>query len=83
MDDTEGEEEEVEVDEVEVDEVEVEEDVEVEEVEEEEVYEIKIKTKSYYVSNETNSTIYSITDDGDVGDEVGKYIEGKPVFNKN
>ena len=82
------EEEEVEVVEDEVVEVEEEQDVVEEEVvededEEEEVYEIKIKTKSYYVSNETNSTIYSITDDGDVGDEVGKYVDGKPVFNKN
>ena len=68
---------------VEVEDDEEEEEEEEDDGEEEEVYEIKIKTKSYYVSNETNSTIYSITDDGDVGDEVGKYIDGKPVFNKN
>ena len=74
--------EEVEEEDVDVDEEEEEVDEDVD-VEEEEVYEIKIKTKSYYVSNETNSTIYSITDDGDVGDEVGKYVDGKPVFNKN
>ena len=75
----------VEEDEEEVEDEQVveEEEEEEDDEEEEEVYEIKIKTKSYYVSNETNSTIYSITDDGDVGDEVGKYIDGKPVFNKN
>jgi hypothetical protein len=77
----EEEEEEVEVEEEE-EEVEVEEEEEVEEVEEEEeeVYEIKIKSKTYYVTNEKNGTIYSVTSDGDIGDEVGKYVDGKPVF---
>jgi hypothetical protein len=84
--------EEEEVEEVEVD-VEVEEEEEQEEEEEEEegeeeqveeeeeeVYEIKIKSKTYYVTNEKNGTIYSVTSDGDIGDEVGKYVDGKPVF---
>ena len=84
--------EEEEVEEVEV-EVEVEEEEEQEEEEEEEegeeeqveeeeeeVYEIKIKSKTYYVTNEKNGTIYSVTSDGDIGDEVGKYVDGKPVF---
>jgi hypothetical protein len=74
---------EVEVEEVEVEEEEEEveevEELEVEE-EEEEVYEIKIKSKTYYVTNEKNGTIYSVTSDGDIGDEVGKYVDGKPVF---
>jgi hypothetical protein len=63
----------------EVEEEEVEEEEEEEEVEEE-VYEITIKSKTYYVTNEKNGTIYSVTSDGDIGDEVGKYVDGKPVF---
>jgi hypothetical protein len=39
-----------------------------------------IKSKTYYVTNEKNGTIYSVTTDGDIGDEVGKYVDGKPVF---
>lgn len=64
---------------------EVEEDVEAEDqdaVEEEEVYEIKIKNKTYYTTNEKNGTIYSVDKDGDIGDEVGQYVDGKPVFKK-
>lgn len=53
-----------------------------EEAEEEGVYEVKIKNKSYYVTNETNGTIYTVDADGEVGDEVGKYVDGKPTFNK-
>ena len=47
-----------------------------------EVFEVQIKGKSYYVTNQTNGIIYSITSDEDVGDEVGKYADGKPIFNK-
>jgi hypothetical protein len=75
----EAEEEEVEVEVEEAEEEEVEEEAE-EEAEEEEVYEITIKSKTYYVTNEKNGTIYSVTSDGDIGDEVGKYVDGKPVF---
>jgi hypothetical protein len=50
--------------------------------EEEGVYEVKIKTKTYYVTNETNGTIYAVASDGEVGDEVGKYVDGKPTFTK-
>ena len=50
------------------------------EVEEEEVYEVKIKSKTYYVTNEKNGIIYSITNDGDVGDEIGHYVNGIPTF---
>ena len=50
--------------------------------EEEGVYEVKIKTKTYYVTNETNGTIYAVASDGEVGDEVGKYVDGKPIINK-
>lgn len=91
-----GEEEEEEVEEVEEEEVdasavseadaeeEVEEeeaDEEVEEEEEEEgVYEVKIKNKTYYVTNETNGTIYAVEADGEVGEEVGKYVHGKAII---
>jgi hypothetical protein len=52
------------------------------EAEEEEVYEVKIKNKTYYTTNEKNGTIYSVDKDGDIGDEVGQYVDGKPVFKK-
>ena len=52
-----------------------------EEVEEEEgVYEVKIKNKTYYVTNETNGTIYAVEADGEVGEEVGKYVDGKAIL---
>ncbi len=76
-------EEEVEVEvveeEVEVVEEEVEE-VEVEGEEEEDVYEIEIKGKTYYVSNEKNSVIYAADENGEITIEAGKYVNGKPVF---
>ena len=75
-------EEEVEEVEEEVEEEEEEEETEEveEEAEEEEVYETIINSKKYYVTNEQNGTIYSVTTDGDIGDEVGKYVHGKPIF---
>ena len=71
-------EEEEETEEIEVVEEEVEEVEEVEVVEEEEegVYEIVIKGTRYYTTNETNGTIYAITEDDDIGDEVGKFVNG-------
>jgi len=71
--------------EVEVEESGEEEEIEVEveesgEEEEEEVFMVKINGKDYYTNNETNGSIYSITDDDDIGDEVGLYKNGKPVF---
>ena len=78
--------EEVEVDEVESDEVEAEEvevdEVEEEEVEEDEVYEIKIKGKSYYTTNEKSGTIYELDENGDVGDEIGRFVNSVPTFDK-
>ena len=86
----EEEEEEVEVEETEEEEVEVEEteeeeeeeEVEVEETEEEEeeVYEITIKNKSYYTTNETNGPIYAVLADEDVGDQIGEFKDGRAVF---
>jgi hypothetical protein len=82
----EEEEEEVEEEEVEVvveekvEEVVVEEEVEEEESEESEVFEITIGKKVYYTNNEINGTIYTVGQDEDVGDEVGSFVNGKPVF---
>jgi len=91
--DAEGEE--VEEDEVEedaegeeVEEVEYEEDAEGEEVEEEEeeeesgVYEVEVKGVRYYTTNEQDGIVYSVTEDDDVGDEIGKFVKGKLVLNK-
>jgi hypothetical protein len=71
------EEEEVEV-EVEVEESEEGDDAE--EENEEEVYEVTIKNKSYYTTNETDGPIYAILDDEDIGDQIGEFKEGKPTF---
>ena len=61
---------------------EVEQEEEEQEEEEEEVYEIKIKSKTYYVTNEIDSVIYEADKNGDISEEVGKYANGKPVFYK-
>jgi len=47
--------------------------------EEEEVYEVTIKGKTYYVVNEQNGPIYA-ADADDVGDQVGKYVNGVATF---
>ena len=77
--------EEVEVEEEEVEEEEVvEEEVEEEEDEEEEeeaVYEVEIKGKLYYTTDEKNGDVYEIADDEDIGDCIGKFVNGK--FKKN
>ena len=49
--------------------------------EEEEVYEVCIKGKTYYTSNEKSGVIYGIDSNGDVSLEVGVYKDGKPIFN--
>lgn len=51
-----------------------------EEEQEEELYEILIGKSSYYVANETDGPIYEITKDQEVGDEIGQYVNSKPVF---
>jgi hypothetical protein len=43
---------------------------------------VTIKGKAYYTTNQTNGTIYAITSDEDVGDEVGNFVNGKAVFHK-
>jgi hypothetical protein len=46
------------------------------------VYEITIKKKAYYTSNETDGPIYAITDDEDIGDQIGEFKNGKATFYK-
>jgi len=50
--------------------------------EEESVYEITIKGKTYYVTNEVDSIIYIADDNGDISEEVGIFKKGKPTFKK-
>jgi hypothetical protein len=50
--------------------------------EDEEVYEIIIKGKTYYTSNEQSGVIYGVDANGDVSMEVGTFKDGKAVFNK-
>lgn len=50
--------------------------------EDEEVYEIIIKGKTYYTSNEQSGVIYGVDTNGDVSMEVGVFKDGKAVFNK-
>ena len=52
------------------------------EEEDEEVYEIIIKGKTYYTSNEQSGAIYGVDANGDVSMEVGVFKDGKAVFNK-
>jgi hypothetical protein len=78
-------EEEVEVEE-ETEEVEVEEEVEEVEVEEEEsdetgVYEIEVNGTRYYTTSEKDGIVYALIDDDDVGDEIGKFVNGKLILN--
>ena len=44
------------------------------------MFEIEINGKNYYTSNEQNGSIYGITEDEDVGEELGNFVKGKPVF---
>ena len=79
----EGEEEEEEVVEEGEEEVVEEEEGEEEEEEEEEeaVYEVEIKGVTYYTTDEKNGEVYKITDDEDIGDCIGRFVNGK--FKKN
>ena len=77
----EEEEDEEEKEEVEEEEEEEEEEVEAEE-EEAEVFEITIKGTAYYTTNEVNGVIYAVAAGEEVGDEIGKFVDKKPVFYK-
>ena len=78
---TEEEEEEEEVEES-TEEEEGEEEVEESTEEEAEVFEITIKGTAYYTTNEVNGVIYAVDADDEVGDEIGKFVDKKAVFNK-
>ena len=52
------------------------------EEEDEEVFEVEIKGKKYYTNNETNGKIYSIDENGDPDEEIGHFLNSKPVFLK-
>jgi len=56
--------------------------VEEEDEEEEELFLTKINGVSYAVENEIDGNIYSLGFDGDVDEEVGKYVQGVPTFYK-
>ena len=77
----EEEEEEVEEEEEEVDEEEMEVEVEEEEEEEEELFELEIKGKTYFVTDENNGVIYEALEDDDVGEMLGNLKNGKPIWN--
>jgi len=74
-------EEEVEEEVEEVEEV-VEEEEEVEEDEEAGVYEIEIEGTRYYTTGEQDGIVYKIDGEDDVGDEIGKFVNGKFKLNK-
>ena len=62
-------------------EAEVEEEAEEEEEDEElEVDEIEIDGKLYFTTDDKNGTLYSVDEDGDIGDEIGYLKNGKPFF---
>jgi len=53
------------------------------EEEEDAVYEVTIKGKTYYVTNEVDSVIYDVDENGDVSIEAGIYKNGKPILHKS
>ena len=59
---------------------EVEEEVEEEEDSEEEVFIVEIDDVEYYTNDEVNGVIYSINVNEEVGENVGKFIDGEPTF---
>tara|TARA_Y100000816_G_C26108450_1_gene590276 strand:- start:9452 stop:10294 length:843 start_codon:yes stop_codon:yes gene_type:complete len=70
-------------DEEEEQEQEQEDEEEQEEEEEEGVYEIDINGKSYFTTSEYNGVLYSMDEEGEPGDVVGKIVDGDPVFDNN
>jgi len=41
---------------------------------------VVINKKKYYTIDQNKGEIYDFGFDGDLGDEVGKYVNGKPCF---
>lgn len=64
----------------EVDENAEEEEEEEEEQEEDGVFEIEIDGVSYYATDENNGSLYTVDENGEPGEIVGKLVEGEPVF---
>jgi hypothetical protein len=60
----------------------VEEEQEEEDDDEEGVFEIDINNVTYYTNDEANGDIYEITEDGEPGNQVGRFIDGSPTFDK-
>ena len=58
------------------------EEVEEGEEEEAEVFEITIQGKTYFTTDAQNGDIYAMDDQGDVGDEIGVFVNGVAKFNK-
>ena len=49
--------------------------------EEEDIYEVMIVNKNYYTNNEKNGDIYEILPDEDIGNIIGRFINGKAIWN--
>ena len=49
---------------------------------EEGVFEIDINNVTYYTNDEKNGDIYEITEDGEPGDQIGRFIDGSAIFDK-
>ena len=60
---------------------EAEESEEEESEEEEDIYEVMIANKNYYTNNEKNGDIYEILPDEDIGNIIGRFINGKTIWN--
>jgi hypothetical protein len=50
------------------------------EEDEEGVFEIEINGTTYFTDNEKNGTIYSVDVNGDPDEEIGRFINGAPIF---
>jgi hypothetical protein len=50
------------------------------EEEEEELFEIEIDDKTYCTNNEETGFIYELDSEGNVGDKIGYFKEGEPIF---
>ena len=64
------------------DEVEESDKLVVEDDDEEGVFEIDINNVTYYTNDEKNGDIYEITEDGEPGNQIGRFIDGSPMFDK-
>ena len=51
-----------------------------EDEEEEEVEEIEVNGEKYYGNEKCEGSIYEYLEDGEVGDEVGHYVNNEPII---